>query len=382
MSVEPVYKKSLSEFIGCSPDQFFLYWKGRVALYAALKAMGIKEGDEVIVPSFTCVVVPNAIMYLRARPIYVDIDTKTLNTTLELIQAAVSERTKCILIQNTFGLSSQVDEIIDFAKEKGITTIEDCTHGFGGTYQGKPNGVRSDFSFFSSQWNKPFSTGLGGILLVNNNDYLEKVKQVNTDLIYPGFKSRVMLKLLILFNKFFITDRTYWLLVRLYRFLSKTGLVIGSSSDDELNSPKKPEGFFMGGCNVQYREGVRAMNKLKGLIDLRKKNALLYTSFLKDNGKYFVDPSLESDHSFLKYPFLVKDRIAFMKKAEQSSIRLGEWFESQIHPVHEHFELWELEPKNFPVSKEMSSHMLNLPTEIKNPHKVIQFLKKNLDDLI
>jgi perosamine synthetase len=382
VSPELKYKQALADFIGCDADQFFLYWKGRVALYTALKAIGIQPGDEVVVPAFTCVVVPNAIIYLGAHPVYVDIDLKTLNTSLELIKKVVTPKTKCILIQNTFGLSSEVDEIINYSKELGLSTIEDCTHGFGGEYHGRPNGVRSDFSFFSSQWNKPFSTGVGGILLVNNLEFIDKINNINKELIYPGLKNRIMLKLLIMFNKFFITDWTYWILIRLYRFLSKTGLVVGSSSEGELSSPEMPSGFFMGACNVQFYEGVKALKQLKELIELRVQNASKYTDLLKTNGKYYVDPTLEKDHSFLKYPFLVKDRSAFMKKAEKASIRLGEWFESQIHPVHENFDLWELRPENYPISLEMSSHMLNLPTEIKNTDKVIKFLKENMDDLL
>lgn len=382
MNPEEVYKSALSDFIKCETDQLFFYWKGRVALYAALKAMGIKEGDEVIVPSFTCVVVPNAIMYLGAHPVYVDVDSDSLNTTIEKIRNAVTDKTKCILIQNTFGLSSEVEEIIAFAKERNIPTIEDCTHGFGGTYHGQPNGTRSDFSFYSSQWNKPFSTGVGGILLVNKKEWIEPIKELNKELIHPGFKSRVMLWMLIIFNKFFITDRTYWFLVKVYRFLSKTGLVVGSSSGDELNSPVKPKNFFMGACNVQFKEGVKALKGLGRSMELRKKNAKIYTEFLKANGKYYVDEKFEPDHAFLKYPFLVKDRVKFMKMAEKSSIRLGEWFESQIHPVHEDFGKWELDPEKYPVSLHMSTHMLNLPTDIKNSDKVIRFLERNIDELL
>jgi dTDP-4-amino-4,6-dideoxygalactose transaminase len=239
MSAEKEYKVELSKFLQCAPDQLFLYWKGRIALYAALKAMGIQSGDEVILPAFTCVVVPNAIIYLGAKPIYVDIDQSTLNTTLDNIQSVISERTKCILIQNTFGLSSQVDEIVAFAKNKGIYTIEDCTHGFGGMYQNAPNGSRSDCSFYSSQWNKPFSTGVGGILLVNNRALIEPIETLNQYLQKPGFKARFMLRVLIFLYKYLITDRSYWVLIRMYRFLSKTGLVIGSSSNDEITSTKR-----------------------------------------------------------------------------------------------------------------------------------------------
>lgn len=381
MNKEEEYKIALSQFLACKSDQVFLYWKGRVALYAALKAMGIGKGDEVILPAFTCVVVPNAILYLGATPVYVDVDRKSLNTNLERIKSVVTERTKCILIQNTFGLSSEVDEIAAYGKERGIFTIEDCTHGFGGTYHGKPNGSRSDCSFYSSQWNKPFSTGVGGILLVNNRELLNEIQNVNTSLLHPGLKSRFMLRILIFLYKYLITDRTYWFLVKFYRLLSKVGLVIGSSSNDEITSTKMPADFFMAGSEVQAKEGVKALEKLNLLLDQRKRNAEMYTAFLKQHGKYHVDEALNKDHSFLKYPFLVKDREAFMLKAEKASIRLGEWFVSPLHPVETNFEAWGLITANFPNAVELSAHMLNLPTETKNPEKIIKFLMDNLEDL-
>lgn len=191
-----------------------------------------------------------------------------------------------------------------------------------------------------------------------------------------------MLWLLIIFNRLFITDRTYWMLVRMYRFLSKTGLVVGSSSGDELSSPKMPANFFLSGCNVQYKEGVKALRGLSNILELRKKNAKIYTQFLQSHGKYHVNKDFENDHSFLKYPFLVKDRERVLKAAESSSIRLGEWFESQIHPVHEGFDKWELIPENYPVSHYYSTHILNLPTDIRNVNKIIRFLEKNIDELI
>ena len=124
------YKTKIAEKLNVNSSQIFLYWKGRVGLYALLKAFGIKESEEVIIPAFTCVVVPNAIIYLGAIPKYVDINKETYNTTLEHIKSKITTKTKCIVIQNTFGLSSEIEEIIAFAKEKNILTIEDCTHGF------------------------------------------------------------------------------------------------------------------------------------------------------------------------------------------------------------------------------------------------------------
>lgn len=382
MNKEYHYKLTLAKSLESNPDQIFCYWKGRVALYTALKAIGVKEKDEVILPAFTCVVVPNAIIYLGAKPVYVDIDKESLNTTLSNIQAATTVKTKCILIQNTFGLSSEVDEIVAFAKSKGIVTIEDCTHGFGGTYQNRPNGVRSDFAFFSTQWNKPFSTGVGGFLLVNNLDYLKSVNEVNKLLIKPGFKKSIILKMLISFKKAFLGDRTYWFFLKLYRFLSKMGLVVGSSSGSEISSTVMDDNYFMGATKVQFSEGLRALNHLDELMLLRKKNAAIYSSFLKSNGKIYVKEIFNENHSFLKYPILIKDRVSFLAKAEKASVRLGDWFLSPIHPVESEFEKWFLDPENFPNAAYVSKHVLNLPTEIENPEKVLVFLTQNINDIL
>jgi perosamine synthetase len=382
VSKEYEYRLALSKSLKSNPDQLFCYWKGRVALYTALKAIGIKEGDEVVLPAFTCVVVPNAIIYVKAIPIYVDIDKESLNATLFNIQAATTEKTKCILIQNTFGLSSEVDEIVAFAKSKGIITIEDCTHGYGGMYNNLPNGVRSDFAFFSTQWNKPFSTGIGGILLVNNPEYLDAVAQENKFLIKPGFKKASILKALILFKKVFLGDRTYWFFVKLYRYLSKIGLVVGSSSGTEITSIQMPNEFFMGASSVQFNEGIKALKGLEISMQQRKINAELYTNWLRSNDKVNVKEPLHENHAFLKYPILVKDRAIFISKAEKASIRLGDWFLSPIHPVKSEFENWFLNPQNFANASFVSMHILNLPTEIKNSEKVLAFLSQNSDDIL
>ncbi len=381
-SIELQYKSILANKLQSKPEQIFCYWKGRVALYTALKALGINSEDEVIVQAFTCVVVPNAIIYLGAKPVYVDINEDSLNTTLSNIQAATTAKTKCILIQNTFGLSSEVDEIVAFAKSKGIFTIEDCTHGFGGYYQNRPNGIRSDFSFFSTQWNKPFSTGVGGFLLVNNKGFLKEIHKVNELLIKPGLKKTLILKMLISFKKAFLGDRSYWFFVKLYRFLSKMGLVVGSSSGSEISSTVMDDNYFMEAAKVQYREGIRALNHLDKSMLLRKQNAQRYSQFLQTNGKIYVNEIFNENHSFLKYPILIKDRITFIEKAEKASVRLGDWFLSPIHPVESEFEKWFLIPENFPIASYVSKHVLNLPTEIENPEKVITFLIQNIDDIL
>jgi len=241
---EDKYKKAIASILKCNPDNIFLYWRGRVALYAILKAMGVKEKDEAIIPAFTCVVVPNAILYLGAKPVYVDISSENYNTDISKLEGAITSKTKAIICQNTFGLSSNIDEIIELAKQHNLFTIEDCTHGFGGFYNGKPNGSHCDAAFYSTQWNKPYSTGIGGFLVVNNDKFINDIKKLEKEKIKPTLIDNLVLALLILFRQYFINKYTYWTFVGLYRFLSNHNLIIGSTQGEELSGIKMPAKYF------------------------------------------------------------------------------------------------------------------------------------------
>lgn len=369
------YKGELQKQIGLTHNNFFFYWKGRVALTAIFKTLDLKEGDEVILPAFTCVVVPNAIIYLKAKPVYVDIDLDTYNTSLRKIKEKVTSKTKVVMCQNTFGLSSEVDLISAWCKENNIISIEDCTHGYGGSFNGKPNGSFSDFAFYSTQWNKPFSTGIGGFLLVNNTSFISKVEKVNKGLIIPSAKDKIILKALLFAKNKVLNKSNYWSLLKLYRFLSKYNLVIGSSSGEEITSVKEPHNYFKGISSTQINEGIKSVQKINDFLVLRKSNAVIYTTFLKINRLTFVNDKLLSNHSFLKYPLLVKDRDTFLELAEKHKIDLGEWFNSPLHPVQSNFDLWGLNIESFPNAKYASERVVNLPTDTTDIASVISFLE-------
>lgn len=382
MNYSETYKARISDHLGVLPSRISLYWKGRVGLYALLQAMGIQKEDEVILPAFTCVVVPNAILYLGAIPIYVDIDPTTMNPQLEIIRGAVTEKTTCIIIQNTFGLSSHVEEIVAFAKEKGILTIEDCTHGFGGNYNHKPNGTYCDAAFYSTQWNKPFSTGIGGFTLLNNMDFHEKLMEINEKLLPPSKKDTYILASLLQARKYLLHDSTYWSALKLYRSLSKSGLTVGSSKSEELIDSKQPKNYFMGSSKTQEKVGIQSLNYLNEMLERRKKNGRIYNDFMRQHGKWnYADCDLDN-HSFLNFPIFVTDKRVFRRKAEKAKIRLGDWFVSPIHPVLEHFERWKIEPTHFPIASQFSSTIVNIPTDVASVDKVLRFLENNLDELL
>jgi dTDP-4-amino-4,6-dideoxygalactose transaminase len=377
---ETYYRELLTGILK-NPDIFY-YWKGRVALYALLKSMGIGKGDEIVMPGFTCVVVANAIKYLGAKPVYIDVEHKTMNPSFESYKLAVTSKTRVILVQNTFGLSSQVDVISDFAKLGNIYTIEDCTHGFGGSFKGRPNGSYCDAAFYSTQWNKPFSTGIGGFAQVNNKAIIPDLMKINQDLIKPGFREHLMLSALLFSKDYLVNSSNYWKLRSLYRILSKHNLVIGSSQGIELNSVVMPGSYFKGISKIQINKGIKNLKTFDQLLKKRKSNAGLFTRFLLENHKYHVSPELHPDHAFLKYPVLVKDRQLFDELAIKSKIELGDWFCSPLYPVKKDWEQWDLVAGSVPNALYLSQHIENLPTEADDPQKVIAFLKDNINELI
>ncbi len=373
------YKQELSKFLEISPDGIKLYWKGRVALYALLKAIGVERDDEVIIPAFTCVVVPNAVLYLHAKPVYVDIDPVTYNPDQKSIERAITDKTKVIICQNTFGLSTNVDEVVRMAKSKGIKTIEDCTHGFGGNYQGRPNGSYCDAAFYSTQWNKPFSTGIGGFAAVNNPDILEKLEKVNLQLVEPNFREQMSLKAQLFARQHLLTSGNYWRMLRLYRMLSNYNLVIGSSSGGEVSGTAMPSRYFLNQSSVQIEAGLDNIKNLNDLLRLRKRNAEMYSEYLLGNEKTHVPEQLFDNHSFLKYPLIVGNRRDFEQHAEAEQIALGDWFNSPLHPVESDLNPWGMNRNHFPNADSIAAKIVNLPTDIDNPEMVIAFLKKHLD---
>ena len=373
------YKEQIASILNCQQNNIFLYWKGRVALFAFLKSLDLKEDDEVIIPAFTCVVVPNAIIYAGLKPVYVDINVDTFNMDVSLIESVINKRTKVIICQNTFGLSSNIEEIIRIAKKHNLYTIEDCTHGFGGLYNGKPNGSYCDAAFYSTQWNKPFSTGIGGFLVVNNKSLLDRIFALEAIKIKPKLIERSVLRFLLSFRKLFVNKYTQWSLVNFYRFLSNKNLTVGSNQGKELSSTEKPADYFKDISKVQISAGIKSLKKTSRVNELRRRNANSYTEFLKSQNKNHVDPNLFPNHLFLKYPLLVKDRERFFELAKSSRITLGDWFLSPLHPIKDDLYRWGLDRKNYPVAHKVSQRIVNLPTDIKSNSKVTEFLKQNLD---
>lgn len=377
------FKERLANITNVNPDNIQLFWKGRVGLYSILKALDIQAGDEIILPAFTCVVVVNPILYLSAKPIFVDIDPLTYTIDTSKIEAKITENTKAILAQNTYGLSSDLDAIFKLADQYGLSVIEDCAHGFGGSYKGKPNGTIAEASFMSTQWNKPFSTGLGGITISKNKVLADKMKKYETEAIHPSTYETMSLRLLYFIRKHLLTPAIYWQAIALYRWMSYHNLILGSSQGEELENTRMPDKFLKGLSSFQAKVGVKQLADFEHIVQNRKKIAAHYTKVLADLGIRSVFVPDYAEHGFLKYPLLVRDRKKFFTLAEKEKIELGDWFLSPIHPILKDFEKWQYKWGENPIAEKISRHIVNLPTDIKyestKVDEISKFLIKHRD---
>ena len=139
---------------------------------AALLA-GIKEGDEVIMPSYTFVSTGDAFVLRGAVPVFVDIRPDTMNIDETLIEAAITEKTKAIAVVHYAGVACEMDTIMDIARRHHLLVVEDAAQAIMCSYKGKPLGTIGDFGCFSFHETKNFSMGEGGALLIRDAKYIE-----------------------------------------------------------------------------------------------------------------------------------------------------------------------------------------------------------------
>ena len=141
---------------------------GTSALDAAIHALGIGPGDEVILPTFTIISCVSQIVRAGAKPVLVDSDPATWNMDVTQIEGKITPRTKAIMIVHIYGLPVNVDMVLDIAKRHGVKVIEDAAEMHGQTYKGLPCGSFGDISTFSFYPNKHTTTGEGGMIVTND----------------------------------------------------------------------------------------------------------------------------------------------------------------------------------------------------------------------
>ena len=284
---------------------------GTDALHLALSALGIGPGDEVITPAFTFAATAEAIRYVNATPVFVDIDKTTFNIDPKCIQNAITDKTRAIIAVHLFGLPADLEAINTLIGDKEIFLVEDCAQSFGAKYKNKITGTIGDigcFSFFPSK--NLGCYGDGGMICTANKDIAEKVKLLRNH-----------------------------------------------------GSPKRYEHSIIG-YNSRLDEIQAAILRIKlKYIDeynhRRHENAHKYTRILKEFGITTPHENNESNHVYHQYTITSSDRDKISTKLADENISSAIYYPKGLHQQAA-FTEGAVQP-SLPITELISSQCLSLP---------------------
>jgi perosamine synthetase len=168
------FEQAVSDFLGL--EDGIAAASGTAALHLAMRSLGVEQGDDVIVPALTFVACPNAVRYCGGNPVFADCDPITRNLTPDSIRAALTERTRGVMLVHMFGSPGPVQSIRRLCDERGIWLLEDCAHSFGARTLGRSVGATGEAAAFSFYGNKVISTGEGGMVFVKDAQKREFIR--------------------------------------------------------------------------------------------------------------------------------------------------------------------------------------------------------------
>jgi perosamine synthetase len=374
----PPYETRFAAVVG-EGFQAFSFWKARIALYAILKALRLKERDEVLLPGYTCVVVPNAVRYTGANPIYADIASGHYNLDPVSVERRITPRTRAIIVQHTYGIPVDIGMLQALAGQHQLFLIEDCAHVLlGSHHQGRPLGSFGTAAFFSFQWSKPYTTGLGGMAVTQDRELGERLAAIHQKFREPPIRQRLQVHMQYRLYKRFFGPRLYWSAQELLHTFSKLGLFVGSSSTAELIGTM-PADIDWRMSRFQQQAGVTRIGALSENAQQRQRLARYYTDALQQHG-WPVDDRLNSDAlTLLRYPLRVANKRHILEASRRAHVEMGSWFETPLHPLllRDH-PLMTYQPGSCPVAERTAAHVINLPLHDRitqsNAERIMHFI--------
>jgi len=290
---------------------------GTVALHLALAVLGTGAGDEVIVPTLTFIATANAVTYTGARPVFVDSERQTWNIDPEKIEAAITPRTRAIIPVHLYGHPADMEPITELARKHNLYVIEDAAEAHGATCRGQMVGSIGDMACFSFFGNKIITTGEGGMITTNNEEFAQKAKMLRDHGVSP--------------------DKKYW-----------HPLI----------------GFNYRLTNVQAAIGVAQLEKIDRLLARKREIARLYRSLLEDVAGIAQPPEASwAKNVFWMYSILVEEEYGLSR--DELIAKLGaNGIDSRpvFYPIHT------MPPYKqdlvLPVAEDLASKGISLPSGI------------------
>ncbi len=365
------YESSFAGWLGAG--RAFSFWKGRVALYAILKALGITEGDEVILPGYTCVMNVNPIKYLGAKPVYVDIEPATYNINAHLLPKKITPKAKVIIAQHTYGYPCDMDAIMNVADKNDIPVVEDCCLSLGSKYKGKTCGTMGLAAYFSFQWNKPYTTGLGGMAVTSDSALADKIEQLRaSEMCLPAANEVTMLWAQLAVYRSVVYPRTTAFAQAIFRYLTSKGAVVGSSSASEFQPTMGPD-FFKGISSTQAHSGLRQLKKIQQNIAHRIKRAEFYDQLFQQRGwlaRAYDGTTIQP--VMVRYPVRVNQKQEALAEAAKAGVELGSWFECPLHPHETPLAAYDYQVGMCPEAEKAANEAVNLPLHLRVNEKTLK----------
>ena len=310
---------------------------GTAALDAALKALKIRSGDEVITTPFTFMATANAILFQGAKPVFADIDPKTYNLDPNDVSEKLTRKTKAIIVVHLFGQPADMKALLEISRDNKLWLIEDCAQAHGAEFMNRKVGSFGDIAIFSFYATKNMTTGEGGMVVTNNGELAKRVRLIRNH----G------------------QSKKYW--------------------QEEL-------GYNLRMTNIAAAIGRVQLKKLDRLNEKRIENAKLLTSMIseiKGLTPPYVDPRVK--HVFHQYVIRVEDsfplsREELMKRLLERGIETAVHYPLPLH--HQPFYQKLGYPKQIcPNSIEASRRVLSLPVHPSLGENEISYIAKAIKEL-
>ena len=350
---------------------------GRSALYAILRSFGFEKNDEVLLQAFTCVAVPNAVIWAGLKPVYVDIDESTLNMSDRDIIKKITPRTRAIIVQHTFGLPADMKRILEVARMHNIAVIEDCAHSLGARYLDREVGSFGDAAFFSFGRDKVISSVFGGIVITNNKVLGEKILNFQKSLpqanivwtakqvIHPALSA-------------FLRSTHCKCAGRIGRIFLKVALGLRLITKAVMPQEKrgiKAQWSLRKMPNALAAFAYYQMQKLERFNSHRKKIAAYYRQELSE----FPATVFDNNAIYLRYAVRTKNAGEIIAKAKKKDIFLGDWYRQGVAPAGVNYQAIHYDPAQCPIAERVSLESIKFPTSIgiKEMHavRVVAILK-------
>lgn len=337
----------------------FTFSSAREGLYAILKAIKIKSDDEVIVQAFTCSAAVYPILWAGAKPIFVDIDPKSLSVSISSLKKKITSKTRVIILQHTFGIPGPIDEIKKMAKDKKIFVIEDCAHVIGSLSTERKLGTYFDAAIFSFGRDKAVSSVFGGAVIVKKRSIAQSLSGIEALSPYPSTLwiyqqlAHPILTFLVLRGFFIHQDMGKILLVifKKLHFISKPIL-------ENANLQ------FVGKGRIKRFSNALAILALSQLVRSsrfnrrRREIVLQYKERLKGIIKFVsYDPTV----SYLRFPILTDRREKLFEFCKEDLVYLGDWYSNVIDPKDADLKELGYVKGTCRMAERIASQVVNLP---------------------